>query len=147
MWTIQDANSEPDEETKPLTTEESQMEVEDDTCPLRRSLSSSEDKENSVAPPDTSSQADEEKREEKKADEAGLSENSTPLDMPTQSSQEEANAKKKNRKDVKWWQMEGKRRSQRVRGHLIPVSPEKAKKESSFADQLKNLIPASLLLV
>jgi hypothetical protein len=39
--------------------------------------------------------------------------------------------KKKAKRDLKWWQMEGKRRSQRVRGNLVPT--------------LKNIIPSSLL--
>lgn len=52
--------------------------------------------------------------------------------------------KNKNKKDVKWWQIEGQRRSQRVRGNLVSA-PIKAKPESTFAEILRNIIPDALL--
>ena len=57
---------------------------------------------------------------------------------------QEPETRKKSRKDVKWWQYEGKRRSQRVRGHLMPVSQNATKSERGFAESLKNLIHPSL---
>ncbi|CAG7725832.1 unnamed protein product [Allacma fusca] len=58
---------------------------------------------------------------------------------------QEPEPKKKSRKDVKWWQYEGKRRSQRVRGHLMPISQTTSKNERGFGETLKNLIHSSLL--
>lgn len=54
--------------------------------------------------------------------------------------------KKKAKRDIKWWQLEGKRRSERVRGNLVSVPPPSVqKKEADFATKLRNIIPVSLL--
>lgn len=62
------------------------------------------------------------------------------------STEEEANSQRgKNRKGgVKWWQIEGQRRSQRVRGNMV-TAPVKAKPANTFAEMLRNIIPEALL--
>jgi hypothetical protein len=52
---------------------------------------------------------------------------------------------RKSKRDVKWWQLEGKRRSQRVRGNVVPHNHTLPKKECGFAERLKTLIPTSIL--
>jgi len=136
-WTVYDVCTDSDDFSKPMMTEESQTE-EESQLGSRRSRSLSNEKEN-----DTPGEAMEVDGEKKTVDNA--CENSQPPDAQPQNAEGDAGNKKKKGRDLKWWQMEGKRRSQRVRGHLIPVSPDKTRKESSFADQLKNLIPAQLL--
>ncbi|XP_035713340.1 calcineurin-binding protein cabin-1 isoform X2 [Folsomia candida] len=63
------------------------------------------------------------------------------------STEEEANSQRgKNRKGgVKWWQIEGQRRSQRVRGNMV-TAPVKAKPANTFAEMLRNIIPEALLV-
>lgn len=68
----------------------------------------------------------------------------TVMGQNAQNDEESAAQRRKNRKDVKWWQMEGQRRSQRVRGNLV-AAPVKPKPESTFAEILRNIIPAPLL--
>lgn len=67
---------------------------------------------------------------------------------PGEGAEDESSQKKKAKKDVKWWQLEGKRRSQRVRGNLMPSSlpTNKPKSENSFAEMLKNVIPSLLFM-
>ncbi|CAL8077936.1 unnamed protein product [Orchesella dallaii] len=139
-WTVHDINTDSDDVSKLMMTEESQTE-EESQLGIRRSRSLSNDKE--TAPGQNPEPEPPEADGEKKPVE-NTTENSQLPDSQVHNAEGDAGNKKKKR-DLKWWQMEGKRRSQRVRGHLIPVSPDKTKKESSFADQLKNLIPAPLL--
>lgn len=143
------------DELKPVSTEESQTGGEEESqsaAVLRTSRSSSDDKD-SGSTANTSIQAGGTGDSTSQLEGDGDRENGNgegqqqngENQAANNTDKEEAGNKKKNKRDVKWWQMEGKRRSQRVRGHLLPTSPDKAKKESSFADQLKNLIPAPLL--
>lgn len=140
-WAINE-DMEIEEVGKSGTADESQTEEESQSG-IRRSRSSSDDKENTALSNVDSASQQEADGGDKPQGENGSE--AAPMDGQPPVGDMEAGGKKKNRRDVKWWQIEGKRRSQRVRGHLMPTSPDKAKKESSFADQLKNLIPAPLL--
>ena len=58
--------------------------------------------------------------------------------------EEEGSQKRKNKRDVAWWQLEGKRRSQRVRVNVVST-PTKPKPQNTLAEILRNIIPDSLL--
>jgi len=82
---------------------------------------------------------------DKSADDSQMNDRSTEKEREDDGNRDQ---NKKKKRDIKWWQLEGKRRSQRVRGHLVSASaPVKhlPNKETEFATKLKSIFPKSLL--